>query len=91
MAEPFLARLRLPAAPELGIVISAADARLACSFFTEVMRTYKLVRHYLRANPDVRVKGCPYPEYSTDFEAMFALAERLRQGGRGREAADARA
>lgn len=91
MAAPFLARLRLPEAPEPGIVITSADVRLACSFFNEVLRTYKLVRHYLRANPEIRAKGCPYPVYSTDFEAMVAFTDRLRQGSRGRVVADARA
>jgi hypothetical protein len=91
MAAHYLARLRLPAAPEAGVMLSAADVRLACSFVSEVLGTYKLVRHYLRANPEVRAKGCPYPEYSTDFEAMVALAERLRRRERGGEVANARA
>ena len=91
MAAHYLARLRLPGAPEPGVTISAADARLACSFTNEVIRTYKLVRHYLRANPAVRAGGCPYPEYTADFEKMFELAERLRRAEPGRVVADARA
>lgn len=40
--------------------------------------TFKAVRQFLRANPTVRAQGCPYPEYTPDFERMVALAQRLR-------------
>ena len=32
----------------------------------------------LRANPAVRAQGCPYPEYTPEFERMVALVERYR-------------
>ena len=39
---------------------------------------FKAVRHYLRANPTVRAQGCPYPEYTPNFERMVAVVERFR-------------
>ncbi len=72
------ARLRLQGAPGPRISVDAADLQLTCSFVSEVTAGYKAVRHYLRANPGVRAQGCPYPEYTTEFERMVALAERLR-------------
>ena len=66
------------APPMPAIEVQPTDLRLACSFVSEVTATYKAVRHYLRANPSVRAQGCPYPEYTSEFERMVELAERLR-------------
>lgn len=71
-------RLQLPAQPEPAIPIPRADVKLTCAFVAEVTATFKAVRRFLRANPAVREQGCPYPEYSAEFERMVALAERLR-------------
>ena len=60
------------------------DLKLTCAFVAEVTATFKAVRHFVRANPVVRSQGCPYPEYTPEFERMVAMAERLRaQLGRG--------
>jgi hypothetical protein len=75
----FCARFRLPGPPEPVASVQFADLRLTCSFVSEVAATYKAVRHFLRANPAVRTQGCPYPEYTPDFERMVALVERFRE------------
>jgi hypothetical protein len=77
-ARHFRGRLRLPAPPTATIGVQPTDLQLACSFVTEVTATYKAVRHFLRANPSVRTQGCPYPEYTPEFERMVELAARLR-------------
>jgi len=77
-AVHFRARLKLPAPPAPGVSVQPADLELTCAFVSEVTATYKAVRHFLRANPTLRAQGCPYPEYSTDFERMVALVERFR-------------
>jgi len=74
----FAARLRLPAPPEDAASTVRAEQRLTCSFVSQVAATYKAVRQYLRANPAVRTQGCPYPEYTPEFERMVALVERYR-------------
>jgi len=71
-------RLQLHVPPRPRIPVDAADLQLTCSFVSEVTAAYKAVRHYLRANPTVRAQGCPYPEYTPEFERMVAFAERLR-------------
>jgi hypothetical protein len=75
-----LLRGRLPdhAEPEPEIRIKRSDLRLTCSFVYEVIATFKAVRHFLRANPAVRALGCPYPEYSPQFERMIAFVEGSR-------------
>ena len=35
-------------------------------------------RHFLRANPALRAQGCPYPEYSPQFERMIAFVQGVR-------------
>ena len=60
------------------IPIKRSDLRLTCSFVGEVLATFKAVRHFLRANPAVRAQGCPYPEYSAQFERMIVFVERAR-------------
>jgi hypothetical protein len=60
------------------IPIKRREARLTCSFVGEVVATFKAVRHFLRANPAVRGLGCPYPEYSPQFERMIAFVDRMR-------------
>jgi Replication-relaxation len=60
------------------IPIKRSEMRLTCSFVAEVTATFKAVRHFLRANPAVRGQGCPYPEYSSDFERMITFVERMR-------------
>ena len=37
-----------------------------------------MVRHFLRSNPAVRGQGCPYPEYTPEFERMITLVQRMR-------------
>ena len=75
-----LLRGRLPdsARSEPEIPIKRSELRLACAFTYEVLATFKAVRHFLRANPALRAQGCPYPEYSPQFEGMIALVERLQ-------------
>ncbi len=75
-----LLRGRLPdhAEPEPEIRITRSDLRLTCSFVYEVLATFKAVRHFLRANPAVRAQGCPYPDYSPQFERMIAFVENMR-------------
>src|SRR4051812_1468137 len=72
------ARFRLPAPQEDPASAARAELRLTCSFVSQVAATYKAVRQYLRANPAVRTQGCPYPEYTPEFERMVALVERYR-------------
>lgn len=55
-----------------------SEVKLTCSFVAEVTATFKAVRHFLRANPAVQQQGCPYPQYSPDFERMIAFVQRLR-------------
>ena len=62
--------------PEIPIKLS--ELKLACSFVAEVIATFKAVRHFLRANPAVPEQGCPYPEYSPQFEGMIAFVEHVR-------------
>ena len=75
-----LLRGRLPdhAEPEPEIPIKRRDLRLTCSFVYEVLATFKAVRHFLRANPAIRAQGCPYPEYSPQFERMVAFIQDVR-------------
>jgi hypothetical protein len=60
------------------IPIKRSELRLTYSFVAEVLATFKAVRHFLRANPAVRAQGCPYPEYSAQFERMILFVERAR-------------
>ena len=71
-------RLRPEAEADPKISIKRSELKLTCAFVTEVTTTFKAVRHYLRANPTVRAQGCPYPEYTHNFERMVALVERFR-------------
>ena len=73
-------RDRLGASPPSSDVmrIDRADLKLTFSFVAEVMATYKAVRHFLRANPNVHAQGCPYPQYTPEFERMVALVHRVR-------------
>ena len=75
-----LLRGRLPGFvdSDLQIPVKRSDLRLTCSFVAEVLATFKAVRHFLRANPSVRARGCPYPEYSEQFERMIAFVEDVR-------------
>ena len=77
-ATHFSARLRPPATAETPASAERFEPRLTCSFVTQVAATYKAVRQYLRANPAVRAQGCPYPEYTPEFERMVALVEGYR-------------
>jgi hypothetical protein len=54
MAAPFVDRLRPPSPPAPGIVITVADARLACSFFEEVLRTSEVAVTALAKSASVR-------------------------------------
>ena len=74
----FCARLRLPRPSRPPVGIETEDLQLACTFVSQVTTTYKAVRHFLRANPAIRAQGCPYPEYSAEFERMVAFTERVR-------------
>ncbi len=75
-----LLRARLPdhAGSDPEISITRSELSLTCSFVYEVLATFKRVRHFLRANPSLRAQGCPYPEYSAQFERMIAFVERAR-------------
>ena len=65
--------------PSVGYVAAALNVDgLTCSFVAEVTATFKAVRLFLRANPAVQQQGCPYPQYSPDFERMIAFVQRLR-------------
>ena len=77
-AAHFSGRLRLPAVAETPASVERFELRLTCSFVSQVAATYKAVRQYLRANPAIRAQGCPYPEYTPEFERMVALVERYR-------------
>jgi len=78
-AAHFCGRLRLSGPPEPELPINVQALQLTCSFVSEVLSTYKAVRHYLRANPAVRAAGCPYPEYTPAVERMAAFATDLHQ------------
>jgi hypothetical protein len=60
------------------IQFKRSELKLTCSFVAEVTATFKAVRHFLRANPAVRAQGCPYPEYTPQFEDMITLVQRMR-------------
>ena len=60
------------------IPIKRSELKLTCSFVAEVTATFKMVRHFLRSNPAVRGQGCPYPEYTPEFERMITLVQRMR-------------
>jgi hypothetical protein len=77
-AAHLCSRLHLPAESDPEIPIKRTELKLTCSFVAEVTAAFKAVRRFLRANPAVRAQGCPYPEYTPDFERMVALANRLR-------------
>jgi len=77
-AAHFAARLGLAAPAEHRAAPEPFEPRLTCSFVSQVAATYKAIRHYLRANPTVRAQGCPYPEYTPEFERMVALVEGYR-------------
>ena len=64
--------------PHTEIPIKRRNLRLTCSFVYEVLATFKAVRHFLRANPELRAQGCPYPEYSPQFERMIAFVQDMR-------------
>jgi len=75
-----LLRGRLPdlAESDPEIPIKRSELRLTCSFVVDVLATFKAVRHFLRANPAVRAQGCPYPEYSPEFERMITFVQCVR-------------
>ena len=76
-AALFRSRLQPLAESDPEIPINLSEVKLTCSFVAEVTATFKAVRHFLRANPAVQ-QGCPYPQYSPDFERMIAFVQRLR-------------
>ena len=55
----------------------SVSTRFACLECRRRAATFKAVRHFLCANPAVQ-QGCPYPQYSPDFERMIAFVQRLR-------------
>ncbi len=71
-------RLQRLAESDPEIPIKRSELKLTCSFVAEVTATFKAVRHFLRANPAVRGQGCPYPQYSSEFERMITFVERMR-------------
>jgi hypothetical protein len=77
-AALFRSRLQPLAESDPEIPINLSEVKLTCSFVAEVTATFKAVRHFLRANPAVQQQGCPYPQYSPDFERMIAFVPRLR-------------
>ncbi|HEY4885767.1 MAG TPA: hypothetical protein VII08_19240 [Myxococcales bacterium] len=83
-------RLQILAESDLEILIRRSELKLICCFVAEVTATFKAVRHFLRANPTVRAQGCPYPEYSAEFERMIAFVQSMRRRV-GNSQGDARA
>jgi len=77
-AAYFSGRLRVPTPAENSASPEQPDLHLTCLFVSQVAATYKAVRQYLRVNPAIRTQGCPYPEYTPEFERMVALVERYR-------------
>ncbi|TMB13842.1 MAG: hypothetical protein E6J65_24635 [Deltaproteobacteria bacterium] len=77
-AALFRSRLQPMAESDPEIPINLSEVKLTCSFVAEVTATFKAVRRFLRANPAVQQQGCPYPQYSPDFERMIAFVQRLR-------------
>jgi len=77
-AALFYGRLPPLAGSDTEIPIKRSELELTCSFVAEVTATFKAVRHFLRANPAVRGQGCPYPEYSPEFERMITFVQRMR-------------
>ena len=71
-------RLQPHIEPDPEIPIKRSELKLTCSFVAEVTATFKAVRHFLRTNPAVRAQGCPYPEYSPDFERMITFVQCMR-------------
>lgn len=71
-------RLQRLAESDPEIPIRRSELKLTCSFVAEVTATFKAVRHFLRDNPAVRGQGCPYPEYSPEFERMITFVQRMR-------------
>jgi hypothetical protein len=65
--------LQPQAEPDPEIPIRRSELKLTCSFVAEVTATFKAVRRFLRANPAVLAQGCPYPEYSADFERIITF------------------
>jgi hypothetical protein len=70
-------RLQRLAESDPEIPIKRSELKLTCSFVAEVTATFKAVRHFLRDNPAVRGQGCPYPEYSPEFERMITFVRRM--------------
>ncbi len=58
--------------------LSTVDGELGALFASLQSAGDDPVRQYLRANPAIRAQGCPYPEYTPEFERMVALVERYR-------------
>src|SRR5207245_5553804 len=77
-AALFRSRLQPLAESDPEVLINLSEVNLTCSFVAEVTATFKAVRHFLRVNPAVQQQGCPYPQYSPDFERMIAFVQRLR-------------
>ncbi len=71
-------RLHPVAESDPEIPIKRSELKITCSFVAEVTATFKAVRHFLHANPAVRAQGCPYPEYTPQFEHMITLVQRMR-------------
>jgi len=72
-----LLRGRLQPLPESDpeIPIKRSELKLTCAFVADVTATFKAVRHFLRANPAARAQGCPYPEYTPQFERMITFVQ----------------
>ncbi len=71
-------RLQPLAESDPEIPMKRSELKLTCSFVAEVTATFKAVRHFLRANPAVRAQGCPYPEYTPEFERMITFVQCMR-------------
>jgi hypothetical protein len=66
-----------PAAPM--VELEARQVQMLVAALQQTVTTYKGVRQFLRAHPEVRASGCPYPEYTIEYEQAVALAEELRK------------
>ena len=71
-------RIGLPPPPPRKFEIAADDVNTLVTAFQETVMLCKSVRHYLRAHPGVRERGCPYPEYPAQIERALELAGSLR-------------
>lgn len=72
-------RLGLPAPPAPTVGVAADDLRALLEALQQSVVTYKTVRHFADAHPQLRAKGLPFPEYTAEFRRANELAPELRR------------